>query len=55
MQKYKQGGFADLIVVLIAGAVILGAGLILEGIRTVTEDELPDGLSYPISIYSEVE
>jgi hypothetical protein len=51
----KQRGFADLIVVILAGAVILGAGLILEGIRTVTEDELPDGWSYPISIYSEVE
>ena len=51
----KQAGFGDIIVVILAGAVILGAGLILEGIRTVTEDELPDGWSYPISIYSEVE
>jgi hypothetical protein len=50
----KQRGFADLIVILIAGAVILGAGLTLEGIRTVTEDELPDGWSYDQTIMQEV-
>ena len=54
MKKYKQGGFADILVVILAGAVILGAGLVLEGIRTVTEDELPDGWSYDQTIMQEV-
>lgn len=51
----KQAGFADILVVILAGAVILGAGLVLEGIRTVTEDELPDGWSYDQTIMEEVE
>lgn len=45
-----QGGFADVIVVILAGVVILGAGLLLEGVRFVTENELPDGWSYDQSI-----
>jgi hypothetical protein len=50
MKKQSQGGFVDIIVILIAGAVILGAGLVLDGIKTVTQDELPDGWSYDQTI-----
>jgi hypothetical protein len=46
----KQGGFADIIAVILAGAVILGAGLVLDGVKTVTQDELPDGWSYDQTI-----
>ena len=49
-KKNTQGGFGDIIVVLLAGAIILASGLVLEGIRTVTEDELPDGWSYDQTI-----
>lgn len=50
----KQGGFADIIVVILAGAVIFGAGLVLDGVKTVTQDELPDGWSYDQTIMEEV-
>lgn len=53
MHKYKHGGFADILVVVLAGAIILASGLVLEGIRTVTEDELPDGWSYDQTIMEE--
>jgi len=46
----KQAGFADIVVVILAGAIIFASGLVLEGIRTVTEDELPDGWSYDQTI-----
>jgi hypothetical protein len=50
VKKYKQGGFADILVVILAGAVILGAGLVMDGVKTVTQDELPDGWSYDQTI-----
>jgi hypothetical protein len=54
VHKCKVGGFADIVVVILAGAIILASGLVLEGIRTVTEDELPDGWSYDQTIMEEV-
>ncbi len=51
----KQGGFADIITILIAGAIILGAGIILDAHNSLVQDELPDSFDYPISIYSEVQ
>lgn len=49
----RQGGFADIIVVILAGAIILASGLVLEGVRQITEDELPDGWSYDQTIMNE--
>jgi len=46
-------GFADLIIVLIAGAVIAATGLALHITKDVTESELPDGWSYDQSIYQQ--
>ena len=54
MHKYKVGGFADIVVVLLAGAIILVSGLVLEGVRQITDDELPDGWSYDQTIMQEV-
>ena len=55
MHKYKVGGFADIVVVIMAVAIIIASGLVLEGVRAVTEDELPDGWSYDQTIMEEVE
>ena len=55
MHKCKVGGFADIVVVILAGAIIFASGLVLDGIRKVTQDELPDGWSYDQTIMEEVE
>ena len=48
--KNNIRGFGDIIVVLIAGAVILDAGAVLHVAKDVAESELPDGWSYDQSI-----
>jgi len=55
VHKCKVGGFADIVVVILAGAIIFASGLVLDGIRNVTQDELPDGWSYDQTIMEEVE
>ncbi len=48
--KNKQGGFADVLVVLLAGTVILIGGLVFDAHKTLTQDELPAGWDYPQTI-----
>lgn len=48
--KNKQGGFADVLVVLLAGTVILIVGLVLDATKSLTQDELPDGWNYDQSV-----
>jgi hypothetical protein len=52
-ESRQTSGFADLIVVLIAGAAIAATGLALHVTKDIAESELPDGWSYDQTIMTE--